>query len=124
MESLIILIKLFFIKTKMFWYGFAAGGLFHWFELDIGKQKFNVWKFLVSSTAFWLLTQFSYLAIQGEVIVIEGRNDSKDIVLSVLLASFLFLFIPFVMKPENRGRFIESVLAKFGFIKKGDNKKD
>lgn len=47
----------------------------------------------------------------------------KDIVVSVVLASFLFLFIPFVMKPENRGRFIESVLARFGFVKNNNLKK-
>ena len=123
MEATLILLKIFFIKTKMFWYWFIAGGVLHWFELDIWNKKFNVWKFLVSSTVFWLLTEFSYLMIQWEIINLEGRNDMKDIVVSVVLASFLFLFIPFVMKPENRGRFIESVLARFGFVKNNNLKK-
>jgi len=104
--------------AKVFIWGFGAGAVIQYFEIDVGNKSFNPGKFIVSSCVMGILTQISFFVINGEIINIENRNDEKDIVLSITLATFLYLFIPFVLRPENRGRFVENVLARFGFFKK------
>ena len=108
-------------KYNIFIYGVVTGALFQYFEIQAGNVKFNIGKFIFSSCAFWVLTEFSHLVIEGGFIAPWEDNESRIIVLSIVIASFLYLFIPFILKPENRGQFIESVLNRFWFEKK-DNK--
>lgn len=104
-------------KWKYFIAGILAGGVLHLFELQIAKMKFNFFRFLVSSVIFALLTEFSKMVIFWWYLDIAS-NDNKAMVMSIAIAAFLYLFIPFVMKEENRWQFIISVLSKFGFEKK------
>lgn len=120
----ITLIKIFFMKTKIFWYGAIVWWILQYFEFEVWNKVFNLWKFMIACIIFWLLTQFSFLLIEWDLVWITERNESKDIVLSVLIASFAYLVIPFVLQPENRGRFIESILNKFWLVKKGNIEKD
>ena len=64
---------------------------------------------------FGFLTEFSHLLIKGDFIDTDTWNESRVIVLSIMIASFLYLFLPFVLRKENRGKFIESLLARFWF---------
>lgn len=104
--------------SKVFFWGFVAGVVIQYFEVDIWNKRFNPGRFLLSSCMMWILTQLSFFIIQGEIIDIEKRNSEKDIIISITLAAFLYLFIPFVLEKENRKRFIEDVLGRFWFFKK------
>ena len=50
--------------------------------------------------------------------IIAEVNEDKSIVLSIAIAAFLYLFVPFVLKDENRWAFVVSILERFGFEKK------
>lgn len=41
-------------------------------------------------------------------------NDDKAMVLSVCIAIVLYLFIPFILKPDNRAAFFLWAAQKFG----------
>ena len=104
-------------KFKIFIYGAIAWAVLQYFEYQSGHIKFNLGRFLISSCIFWILTEFSHLMIDWDLVMESVDNESRLIVISIMLAAFLYLFIPFVLRPENRGRFVEWVLAKFWFYK-------
>ena len=103
---------------KLFLSWFITWWVLHYFEIQVWNTKFNIWTFLISCIIFWLLTEFSHLLIKGQFIGADLNNESRVIVLSIILAAVLYLFIPFVLKPENRQKFIEEALWKFWFYKK------
>ena len=104
---------------KYYFSWMIAWAVLHFFELEVGKMKFNGLKFAFSILIFWFLTQFSKMFIFGYEIV-ESINEDKILVLSIGMASFLYLFIPFVMQKENRSEFILSIMSRFGFERKKD----
>ena len=104
---------------KYYFSGMIAWAVLHFFELEVGKVKFNGLKFAFSIMIFGLLTQFSKMFIFGYAII-ETLNEDKILVLSIGMASFLYLFIPFVMQKENRSEFIISIMSRFGFERKHD----
>lgn len=104
------------LKTFLSW--LITWAVLQYFELQVGNAKFNIWKFIISSIIFWLLTQFSSLLIEWDIIATDKENESRVIVLSITLATFLYLFIPFVLQKENRNKFIIATLEKFWFYKK------
>lgn len=119
MEQIIIIL---YTKYKIFIYWFFTGAVLQYFEMQAGNVKFNLWKFIVSCCIFWILTEFAHLLILWDFVNTTLDNESRVIVLSIMIASFFYLFIPFVLKPENRGQFIESILKRFWFEKKDISK--
>ena len=115
MEKLIIIL---ISKYKFFLIGLITGWMLNLFEIQAWNIKWHWGKFLLSCLIFGFLTEFSFLLIEWNFIWEETiDNESRVIVLSILVATTLYLFIPFILKRENRGRFIEATLAKFWFIK-------
>lgn len=115
MEKLIITLL---IKNKFFLYWFIAGGVLNAFEIQAGNAKWNFWKFIISCIIFGFLTEFSYLLIEGQFIGEEtNNNESRAIVLSLIIASTIYLFLPFVLRKENREKFISTTLERFWYIK-------
>lgn len=112
------LILYYITKIKMFIYWFITWAVMHIFEIRVGNSVFNIWQFIISCVIFGLLTQFSSMLIAWEFITTDVNNEDRVIVLSIMIASFLYLFIPFVMKEENRGKFLIAILEKFWFYKK------
>lgn len=115
MEQLIITTV---VKFKVFWIWLLTGGVFQYFEFNVKGGRFNLGRFIIGCVIFGILTQFSYLLIQGGFVETDLANESRVLAISILLASFLYLFLPFILKEENRDRFIESTLEKFWFTKK------
>ena len=103
---------------KMFVAWFITWWVLNYFEIQVWNWKFNIWKFIISSIIFGLLTEFSSLLIKWNFISTDIENESRKLVLSITMATFLYLFIPFVLQKENRSKFILSVLEKFWFYKK------
>lgn len=119
MENYIIT---FLIKIKFFLYWFTTWLLINIFEIQAWNIKWNFWKFLASWLMFWFLTEFSFLLIEWNFIWEQDlENEARVIVLSILIASTLYLFIPFVLRKENREKFIETTLEKFWYIKTDNN---
>ena len=52
--------------------------------------------------------------------IVESINEDKILVLSIGIASFLYLFIPFVLHKEIRNEFMVFALGRFGFERKKD----
>lgn len=111
------IIGIVYIKSKIFLSWVLTGAVFHYFEIQTGRFKFNFWKCCMSLIIFWILTEFAHLMIQWNFIDTDIENEARVLVVSIMLASFLYLFIPFVLQKENRNKFIEWVLNKFWFIK-------
>lgn len=119
------LIIAFLSKMKYFFYWFLAGGIVYMFEIQAGNIKWNLGKFLISSITFWFLTEFSFLLIEGNFIGVEDlENESRVIVMSILIATTLYLFLPFILRKENREKFITTTLERFGYIKLEKNDKN
>lgn len=114
MQEIILLL---YFKFKLFFAWFITGAIYHYFEIKVGRNKFNLMKFILACSTFWLLVEGGHLAIEGGLIWNHWVNESADIILSIWIASFAFLFIPFVMVDENRNRFIEGIFNKFWFYK-------
>jgi len=115
MEKLIIAL---IVKNKFFLYWFISGGILNVFEIQAGNIKWNFWKFIISCIVFWFLTEFSYLLIEGQFIGGEAiENESRTIVLSLIIASTIYLFLPFILRAENREKFISTTLERFWYIK-------
>ena len=112
------LITMIYLKFKIFLAGVLTWSVFHYFEVQVWNTKFNAWKFITSVIIFWILTEFSHLLIQWNFIEADVENEARIVVLSIMIASLLYLFIPFVLEKENRDRFITSLLEKFWFYKK------
>lgn len=121
MEEILHLIT----KFKFFFYWFIAWGVINALEVQAGNIKWDVWKFFGSSLILGFLTQFSFLLIEGEFIWTQDlNNESRIVVLSIFIATTLYLFIPFILRKENREKFITTTLERFGYIKtdKNENK--
>lgn len=110
------IITIMMIKMKVFIYWIFTGAVLHYFEWQIWNVKFNLWKFILSCFIFWVLAQFSNLLLQGWFV--KGwANESSDTVIIIMLTTSLYLFIPFILKPENRDKFGLYILKRFGLTK-------
>lgn len=120
MEKLIMALL---VKNKFFIYWFITWLVINSFEIQAGNIKWNLGKFLTSWVIFWFLTEFSFLLIEGEFIGSEDlSNEARTIVMSILIASTLYLFIPFVLRKENREKFIKTTLERFWYVKTENDK--
>lgn len=108
-------------KYNVFIYGFITGAVFQYFEIQAGNVKFNIVKFIGSCLVFGFLTEFAHLVILWDFVNTTLENESRLTVLSIMIASSLYLFIPFILMKENRGHFIEWALWIFWY-KKEDTK--
>jgi len=104
-----------YLKSKLFIAWVLTWTVFHYFEIQVWNAKFNFWQFILSIVIFWMLTEFSHMLIEWKFIdIVDHTNETRVIVLSIIVAS---LFIPFVLKKENRWKFIISLLERFWFTK-------
>lgn len=93
---------------------FITGSVFYMSEIKVAWWKFKIGKFFISGTIFSSLAVFSNMIIMWWYFELAD-NANKSIVLSLALASFLYIFIPFALKDENRDDFIRWVLLRFGY---------
>lgn len=93
---------------------FITGSVFYMSEIKVAWWKFKIGKFFISGTIFSSLAVFSNMIIMWWYFELAD-NANKSIVLSLALASFLYIFIPFALKDENRDDFIRWVLSRFGY---------
>lgn len=120
MEKILLLIGT-LSKVKYFFYWFIAWGVLNYFEVQAGNIKWNFWKFLLSCFIFWFLTEFSFLLIEGQFIWEQDlENESRITVLSLIIASTIYLFLPFILRKENREKFIVTTLERFWYVKNKD----
>lgn len=95
---------------------FISWSVFYMTEIKIAGWRFKIGKFFISWTIFSCLTLFSNMIIMWWYLDI-ANNANKSIVLSIAIASFLYIFIPFALKDENRDDFIRWVLSRFWYEK-------
>ncbi len=105
-------------KFKFFFYWFIAWWVINGLEVQSWNVKWDGGKFFLSCLILWFLTQFSFLLIEGEFIWAQDlENESRIVVLSIFIATTQYLFIPFILRKENREKFITTTLERFGYIK-------
>lgn len=93
---------------------FISWSIFYMTEIKIAGWRFKIGKFFISGTIFSCLSLFSNMIIMWWYLDI-ANNANKSIVISIALASFLYIFIPFALKDGNRDDFIRWVLWRFGY---------
>ncbi len=100
---------------------FIAWLILYMTEIHFAWGRFKLGKFFIRGAIFSGLSVFANFILLGWYAA-DAANPYRSIVLSVAIASCLYIFIPFALKEENRENFFYWLLNRFWFEKIDKNR--